>query len=119
MLWKIENKSCSVCVCVCVLLRVRVCLCVCVWGNPFISYNKFADNYLPQGDLKMNYPKYMFQFLNHTESQEIECSITKIVCNLLNTNNNNTDIIKFIASLVPQLCYLNRRGHFHETLSAL
>jgi len=97
----------------------QVCLGVC--GSPVISYNKFADIHVPYGVLMMNYPKYMFQFLNHTESQKIECSIMKTVFNLLNTdnNNNNNDIIKFIASLVPQLWYLNHRSHFHETLSAL
>jgi len=74
-----------------------------VYGSPLISYNKFADIPVPHGVLKTNCPKYIFQLLNHIESQEIEWCITKIVCSLLNTDNNKSnDIIKLITSLVPQ-----------------
>jgi hypothetical protein len=96
----------------------QVLLGVCV-AAPSFNITNSPNIHIPYGVLMMNYPKYMFQFLNHTESQEIKCSNMKVVFNLLNTDDKNNDIIKLIFSLVPQLWYLNRRRPFHETLSAL
>jgi hypothetical protein len=58
---------------------------------------------VPHGVRKMNCPKYVFQFLNRTKSQEIECCIMKIVCSLLNIDNNNNYMTKFIVPLVPNV----------------